>query len=357
MKPKAGPSLYYVTDKNIFDALNEHKVDSGTVSALFDRRNTIIGPCTPRQWLAEYFSRLGHDYYDHQSISQRLGIVPRRERITSIDVSGVPNAEALDQALQATKQRLEEHGDVVNIVKRDGSVLLHVQFTLIDYRRNEFNQRQVRDGTIEFQKTVAGYVVRNTQNEYINDVRDLALSKILTEEGAAIGKAAVSLYAYPDPKTRSLFFFDLFAGMNDYLLRDVTGVHVFKPNEFAEFDDVEDAHVERVTLRGRGLTRSDYLTSLNNDEYYVYRVAWRSKEKLGKGNEFDLEALFADPASCTGFSYIVLGIYDAEAGVVAKQRRAPTRHEVAVLSQVIEKRARELMEGLRSGGIGVDNAN
>ena len=38
-----GPSLYYATDKNVFDALNEYKVDSPTVVRLFQRRNVEIG--------------------------------------------------------------------------------------------------------------------------------------------------------------------------------------------------------------------------------------------------------------------------------------------------------------------------
>ena len=347
MKLKHGSSLYYVTDKNIYDALNEHKVDSATVAKLFERRNTLVGPSTSRNWLAEYFSRLGHDFYDHQSISQRLGVVPRRERITSIDVSGVPSQTALDAAIQEAKERLESQGEVVNVVRRDGAVVLNVQYTLIDYRRSEFNQRQVRDGSIEFQATTSGYVVRNTQNDHVNSVRDLVLSKVAVEDGKPVQKVAVSLFPFPNSKTRSLFFFDLFTGIPDYLLRDVTDVHVFKPGSFSDLDDIEDTHVERVSLRGRGLTRSDYLTSLGDDEYYVYRVAWRCKERLGKGVEYDLEALFADPESCTGFSYIVLGVYDADDGLVSKQRRAPSRHEVAVLSQAIEMRSRELMQALR----------
>lgn len=39
MKKRAhGPSLYYASDKNVFDALNQHKVDTPTVVKLFQRR-------------------------------------------------------------------------------------------------------------------------------------------------------------------------------------------------------------------------------------------------------------------------------------------------------------------------------
>jgi hypothetical protein len=63
MKKRAyGPSLYYATDKNIFDALNQHKVDAATVAKLFHRRNIVVSKKTLREDLAQYFSRLTHDY-------------------------------------------------------------------------------------------------------------------------------------------------------------------------------------------------------------------------------------------------------------------------------------------------------
>jgi hypothetical protein len=47
MKRKHGPSLYYATDKNVFDALNQHKVDMPTVLKLFERRNIVVSSKTP----------------------------------------------------------------------------------------------------------------------------------------------------------------------------------------------------------------------------------------------------------------------------------------------------------------------
>ena len=88
-KPKQGPSLYYASDKNIYDAVNQSKVDNDTVQKLFERRNIVCSKKTPRSDLAEYFSQLTHDYLDHQDIANRLGIAKRRERLTSVDLSVV----------------------------------------------------------------------------------------------------------------------------------------------------------------------------------------------------------------------------------------------------------------------------
>tara|TARA_R110002126_G_scaffold291730_1_gene456122 strand:- start:8374 stop:8763 length:390 start_codon:yes stop_codon:yes gene_type:complete len=80
--------MYYASDKNVFDALNQYRVDSATLANLFERRNIIVSKKTARDDLAEYFSRLPHDFYDHKTISEKLGVVPRRERTTSMNLVG-----------------------------------------------------------------------------------------------------------------------------------------------------------------------------------------------------------------------------------------------------------------------------
>ena len=117
-----GPSLYYATDKNVFDALNQHKVDAPTVVRLFQRRNIVVSKKTAREDLAKYFSRLTHDYYDHKEIAARLGIVSRRERTTSMDVTGVGDTDQLQGAVEQLKKEMEAIGDVVHVT-RDGDNL------------------------------------------------------------------------------------------------------------------------------------------------------------------------------------------------------------------------------------------
>ena len=71
-KRKFGPALYFASDKNVFDALvQKHKVDAQTLTTLFRNRNTIVSKATDREVLADYFSRLTHDYYDHKLISEK----------------------------------------------------------------------------------------------------------------------------------------------------------------------------------------------------------------------------------------------------------------------------------------------
>lgn len=344
-----GASIYFVTDKNIYDALNEHKVDSATVTRLFQRRNTITCPSAPREDLAAHFARLNHDYFDHQEIANRLGVVPRRERTSSIDLVGIGEIEPLLTAVRSVADKLQAYGDVVNTVRKNSSVFLNVQYSHVDYRRSEFNQVQVRDGVIEFTKEADAYVVRSTKNAHIDDIRDEIIKKL--SESVDIEQRNVSLFAHSDSRVRSGFFYDLFSALPGLKLVDVTDVYVYKGSVEEE---LEDSFVERVSLKGKGVTRSEFLSSLDGDGYYTYRVVWRAKEELGRGDEFDIEVVFADPVDCTGFAFILLGVREAVGGAVSKKRRMPTTIETLRIAKAVESRARELIAKLNQS-VGADD--
>lgn len=349
-----GPSLYYATDKNVFDALNQHKVDIPTVMKLFQRRNIIVGKKTPREDLAMYFARLTHDYNDHQDISARLGVAARQERITSMDVTGIDEIDQLKIGIDQLKQELEASGEVVQISRDGDNFIVAVQYSTVDYKRSEFTQVQVRDGTIEFVKSDDGFIVRNTQNEYMNDVRETLLSKIEKLAPAPLTKVEVSLFDVPSPKLRSKFFHELASNLPGFKRRDVSGVFVYKakPDSDDNSTDSEpeepDTHVEKVFLRGNGVTRSEILNDLLNvEEYYITKISWTAQEIMGSGYDYDIEAVFADPKSCTGFSFIVNGVYPLEDGKISSRRRKPYKREIDEISRVIESKARDLMVKIR----------
>lgn len=357
-KRAAGPSLYYASDKNVFDALNQHKVDIPTIMDLFLRRNIIVSKKTPREDLAKYFARQIHDFQDHKAIAARLGISPRRERITSMDVTGTVAPEHLQVAVDQLKQELEMAGEVVQVSREGEKLTVSVQYSTVDYKVSEFAQRQVRDGNVEFIKTDAGYIVRNTQNEYVNDVRDTLIAKLEQASENPLGKVTVSLFDVPLPRLRSKFFHELAVNLPGYHQSDVTSVYVFKAKpvtaeitadgDEAEGDDPE-THVERVYLRGQGVTRSEILNELlDEDDYYITKIAWVAREIAGAGHDYDIEATFADPKDCTGFSFILSGVYPYEDGKVATRRRAPYKYEIDEISRVIETKARQLVTEIRT---------
>lgn len=356
MKKRAhGPSLYYASDKNVFDALNQHKVDAPTVVRLFQRRNIVVSKKTPREDLAKYFSTLTHDYYDHKEIAARLGVAARRERTTSMDVSGVGDIDELQGVVEQLKKEMEASGDTVQVTRDGDNLSIGIQYSEIDYKRNEFSQVQVRDGTIEFVKSPTGYVVRNTQNDYLNGVRETLLAKVEKTTSAPLTKVVVSLFDIPSPKLRSKFFHELASSLPGFVRRDVTDVYVFKakpdPDEEGSEEDFEgsETHVERVFLRGSGVSRSEILNGLLDEEdYYIIKMGWTATEVLGDGNVYDIEAGFSDLKDCTGFSFILSGVFPVEEGKTSTRRRSPYKHEIDAFSRVIESKARDLVAALRA---------
>jgi hypothetical protein len=354
-KPNHGPSLYYASDKNIFDALTQHKVDNGTIMELLLRRNTLVSKKTPREDLAEYFARQIHDFHDHKSIASRLGVTTRRERVTSMDLIGAVDNDSLKNAVEKIKQELEEAGEVVQVTKDGDKTSITVQYTKFDYKVSEFAQRQVKDGTIEFIKSPDGYIVRNSQNEYVNDVRDSLIAKIEKNVTTPVTKAAVSLFDVPSPKLRSKFFHELAFNLPGYNQSDVTAIYIYKAKpetdeaeDEEEVIDEEETHIERVSMRGKGVTRSEILNELlEEDDYYITKISWGAREKMGDGNDYDIEATFSDPKDCTGFSFILAGVYPCVNGTVLSRRRPPEKHEIEQISRAIELKSRELANQLR----------
>lgn len=351
-----GPSLYYASDKNVFDALNQHKVDTRTVIKLFQRRNIIVSKKTSREDLAKYFSTLTHDYYDHKEISARLGIVSRRERTTYMDVSGIDDTDDLQGAIEQLKKEMEASGDTVQVTRDGDNISMRVQFSEIDYKRSEFSQVQVRDGVIDFVKAKTGFTVRNTQNDYINGVRETLLAKVESSGTTPLTKVVVTLFDIPSSKLRSKFFHDLASSLPGFARLDVTDVYVYKAKPESDPDreqereeETAETHVERVFLRGNGVSRSEILNGLLDEEdYYIIKMGWTVKEAMGAGHVYDLEAGFSDLKDCTGFSFILSGVFPLEDGKISTRKRSPHKHESDALSRVIESRARDLMEELRA---------
>jgi hypothetical protein len=321
-KPIHGASLYYASDKNIFDALTQHKVNNQTMTELLLRRNTLVSIKTPREELAAYFARQIHDYHDHTSIAARLGVSTRRERITSMDLNGDIHKDVLKNTIAKIKKELEDAGEVVQLSGDGDKTTITVQYTKFDYKVSEFAQRQVKDGTIEFIKTPEGYIVRNTQNEFVDDVRDLLVANLEEESTTPLTKASVSLFDVPSPSLRSKFFHELAFNLPGYQQSDVTAIYVYKPKPDVEaendgelVEDEEETHIERVSMRGKGVSRSEILNELlDKDDYYITKISWGAREKFGEGHDFDIEATFSDPKNCTGFSFILTGVYEVEMG-------------------------------------------
>jgi hypothetical protein len=346
-----GPSIYYATDKNIYDALNQSKVDADTIQTMFRRRNIVCSKLTKREELARFFSRLPHDYLDHQDLSDRLGVSPRRERVTAVDLVGKPvPMDATQRAIDAVKSKLQSEGDTVKVSQEGTKFFVSVSYSLVDYRRSEFSQLQHRTGVIELIPEGGRYVVRSPRTDYLDVVRDELIKAIQAEAGEGLDRNEISLFEYPLASVRSKFFYDLMSSLPGFIRRDVTDIYVYKPLPDGEEDGAVqediDPHVERVMLKGVGITQSELLSSLVKEkDYYIIKAGWTATSILSNGAGFDIEVAFSNPKECTGFSYILRGVYDlGDDGKLSKKRRSPSASEANDLAKVIEQRARELLK-------------
>lgn len=345
---KKGASLYYASDKNIFDAINQSKVNNDTLQTMFLRRNIICSKSTEREDLAEFFSRLTHDYLDHKDLSNRLGVVTRREKTTCIDVSSSKiNSTAIQKTLDSIKRSLADSGDIARIVTDGNTKTLWIDYTLIDYRKTEFSQLQKRKGYITITKVDGYYAIRSTKSEYIDNVRDEFINALGDEIKEKLEKKEISLFNHPETHKRNKFIYDLISGFDGYLRKDVTDVYVYKPQPSAGSGTSEEHHVERVLLKGYGVTQSDILRNLTSSaqDYYMVKVGWVVRGDSGAGATYEIEASFSNPNECTGFTYILRSVTDVlEDSTLSKNKRSPNKTEIDNISLLIENKARELME-------------
>lgn len=357
---KHGPSLYYASDKNIFDAVNQSKVDQDTIQTMFRRRNIVCSKLTPREELSSFFSRLIHDSVDHKDLSTRLGVVARRERVTALDLKGSIESESIARAVDALKEKLVAEGDTVHVTVHGKSTVVAVRYSIIDYKRSEFSQLQHREGYVEIIQGDEGLVVRSTKTEHVDGVRDELVRAIKGDTKTPLERSEVALFHHKNHTVRSQFFYDLMTELPGYVRRDVTDVFVYKARPEAgnesqdSIDEQDDSHVERVLLRGVGLSQSDLLRQLTRERaYYIVKVGWLATEKLGKGSGYDIEATFVDPKQCTGFSYILRGVHElGDDGKLMKHRRNPTTSEIDAVARAIETKARELLKKLDESAAG-----
>jgi len=352
-KRKFGPALYFASDKNVFDALvQKHKVDAQTLTTLFRNRNTIVSKATDREVLADYFSRLTHDYYDHKLISEKIGIAPRRERSTTVELVGELDVNDVRSAIEELKREIIESGDNAYISRDSDNFSLTIQYSRFDYKKSEFAQLVVKDAVIEFTKTENGYSIVSPQNDFTNEIRDEIVSSITTQAPTQIEKFIVTLFDKPSPQIRTKFFIDLVDGLDGFSKRDVTDVYVYKPKPSDEdkddlTSDEDETHIEKVLLRGNGVNRSGILNDLvSSDTYFIVKICWLTKRVLGNGDIYKLEASFADPKDCHKFSVLLKSVHPNIDGKFPRSR-TPLKPEIDELSKAIETSAKKAMLAIK----------
>lgn len=148
--------LYSVTDKALFDALNQTKVTNDDMKSLFFKRGTIISKDTKRKALALDFSRYFHGFDDYKKLSEILGSVGRREKCSINIINANVEKSDIEAAVKLVCEDLQKEGDQTDFIYTDAGIEVKIKYVKLDYKMNEFRQSSTREAVVLIEKNEAG---------------------------------------------------------------------------------------------------------------------------------------------------------------------------------------------------------
>jgi hypothetical protein len=353
-------NLMFASDNAVRDALIKRRLTNDDLKSLFISRGILVSKETDREDLSIYFSRLNHDYYDHQAIARVMGIVSGKEKSSVTYINNTFTKDDIESSLNEVLDHQQNEGDKRKVTIREKVFELTVEYKEIDYGKSEFSQVRNKDAIISVSETNEGISIRWPANEYVKKIKDNLLDSLAKkiEKVGNIQIEEIELSSIRDPKMRTTFFSRLINLVEGYKLNDVTDVFVYNPKEpEAGMDDDEiqanensnlGIHITKASLSGEGVLNSKELKSLYDKGFYISKIIWTAKTEAVDSNLYKFEAQFSNPEECKAFSYMVRGVY--------KYRRPRTynknRTNVDTLddrrfSRLLEKAAKNALTEIR----------
>lgn len=300
-------AIYSATDKAMFDALQQYKVTRDDIKELYFTRGVIISNKTPKDNLADNFSKYIHGYDDYDFLSRILGVSTQKERVKSIDFvyKNIDDGD-IEEALSKVKSQLtESNNDIVDYNLANKSYILKIEYSEPDFTKSEFRQVVDKDAEIIIEKNKSGITIIGPHNKKMDFVTDIIFDS-LAEKDASITRNEISLEGVVDKNIVSSFFENLSKSIPNYSLKSVTDVYVYNPDK----DDGSGAHIKKASLSGTGVTLSTELNSLYKKGFYIWRIIWLiTDDRYIESDIYEVEALFSEPETCSDFAFLVKGCY------------------------------------------------
>ncbi|MFM5802106.1 hypothetical protein ACS016_09875 [Aeromonas veronii] len=360
-------NIHCVTDKALFDALNQSKITPGELGDLFLDRGIIVSKSTTRKDLAMNFSRFHHDYLDHQKIASYLGVTSRRERTTTKRINNKVDTSDVLSAAESLKLSIESENDVCSVLKDENKIIIDIQYLSTDYTKSDFRQVVTKNATIIIESNYDHLNIRRPDNEHTEAYEDIFLAyleNLVTDKNngenpETLNVNEISLINHTDPNTRTEFFIKLISHLKGFKLDDVTDAYVYhpKPDKIDEEDgDIDTGvHISKASLKGEGVLRSEELSSLYDRGFYLWKVRWQVRESQPDPDIYDLEAQFSNQIDFSGFSYATKGIKKYKGnGEYNKSFVGPSKTQEQMLCKLIENAAYTIMleiDSVQSGGV------
>lgn len=347
-------SIYYASDKALFDALNQHKVTHSDLQDLFFSRGIIVSKDTERKQLAESFSRLTHDYYDHQKLASILGSISRRERNTITTVDTELDFSDIEEAAQQIKNDLGNFGDQVDVYRKGDQIEIKINYKETNYNKSEFRQVVQKDASIIFEKNDTTWSIRSPQNDHIREVKSQILDRIEVNRAIKLDINEIDLSHILSNDKRTKFFTDLIKSIKGYSVTDVTDVFVFHPKLEVSSDSEEDTdrlsndiHISKASLKGEGVLQSEEIKSLYDKGFYICKIVWRAGDNAPDSDSYEFEVQFADAENCKQFTYLYKGFYKYKSvGEHNKNRTLPSNADENKFNKLIENSAQASFQNL-----------
>jgi hypothetical protein len=350
-------SIFSVSDKAMFDAVNQSKVTNAELKELFLSRGILTSTNTQRKDLATHFSMFTHSYFDYKRLSNLIGTNTRREKTTCTTISETIDKDVIEASISKITDTIVSQGArCESIISDDGkSYNLKIDYEDFNYGNSEFKQVTKKVATITLDIEEDGVTVRHPQNKTVEEWQALLIAEVEQQTGRELQTSRINLSHISDHNKVTDFFTAIINGIEGYKLKDVTDVYVYHPKEDeineGESDDESDTitlgtHISKASLKGQNVLQSEVLRQFYQKEFYLSKIVWRSisVNSLIDGDIYEFEVQFSDPEEKDDFSYLAKGFYSyVSDGQYSKSRKALTTHQEQLFNKSIEHAAKQAL--------------
>jgi len=349
-------SLYSPSDKAIFDALCQSKVNTSEQNSILLERGIIASKQTKREDIAHYFSQFTHGYGDYFRLSQILGKNTRREKTTASVLKNKIDTTILINASNQLENLIADDNDTHVTTNKSGDRIdIIISYHVTNFNKSEFNQVIKKEAIITIEKSGNEVHIRSPANPHAEQWKNDILSFIEEDfEGDDLIVEEISLENIDSHKLRSSFFIELISNIEGYDLYDVTDVYVFNSKTDIDIDNEdteedlsigENIRIDKASLKGQGVLQSKELEDLFLKEFYISRIQWKLRKKGEIDSDiYEFEAQFSEPNNCQLFSYIAKGFYKYKSSdEYNKNRQNFTTSEESLINKDIDSAARKTL--------------
>ncbi|USE36856.1 hypothetical protein [Endozoicomonas sp. SCSIO W0465] len=281
------------------------------------------------------------------------------EKITTSKITTHVDHDELESAAIELKNKIEEFDVTAHVRRVLTGIEIKINYQTTDFNKSEFKQVVDKEAIISVEIDDDGISIRSPLNQHVDEWKALYLGIIEESLEQELPIDEISLESIENPKLRTKFFVNLTNQLKDFAFLDVTDVFVYHPkSDKSELldDDSEEyeesqigVHISKASLKGQGVLQSPELSDLYDKGFYISKIIWKSKKESYDSDIYVFEAQFAEPETCTQFSYLPKGFYKyKEGGEHNKNRTNFSSAEERALSKNIEVSAHKVMKSIIS---------